>query len=440
MIMINIRKFLLSNSFKIFCLMGFVYQVSEISVEYFAYRTSTKVALQLENKFINPAIIFCPKYTDIIDRSNHEKYGIHSKARYITSEQLNDMSKLTIKDIFELTPDTNNTMIGCQFRNNEYNMDSYNRDQCYSMFQVTKYQEGAFICYQFRTRIPDNQFSCEQAALSFHSLNELYSIQLHPRFFLSNRIKGISFIPDVGNSSFFNMPIISRRFYSTFVRFGSSSPDTSIINYISLSGDVYSITRLKKPYDTACVRNNEETEYACRRNCNIASFKKHNIFPPNELTTEPLPLKHSKTIVTSLNTTLVREIKMRNQKCMKSCNERSMCEDWYTVTIANLSPSRLLNTISISCTCSNRPAVFIEYLAKVILMDFIMYVSSAFGIWFGISILSINPFKNTLPKSNNSNTKFNRTLNNRVRDKTNVSQLPATDSNRELQQLGNISH
>ena len=396
--MMNIRKFLLSIVFKIFCLVGFLYQVTDISIEYFAYRTSTKVALQLENKFINPAIVICSRYTDIIDRSNYKKYGIHSKARYITSEHLTDMSKLTIKDIFELTPHTNKTIIGCQFRTNVYNMDSYNRDQCYSMFQVTKYQEGAFICYQFQTRIPDNQFNCEQVALSFHSYNELYGIQLHPRFLLSNRIKLISFIPDVGSDSLFNLPIISRRFYSPLVRYGSGSPDSSIANYIALSGEIYSIIRLKKPYDTACRRNHKDTEYVCRKMCNIASFKRHGIFPPNELTTDPLPLKHSKTVVTSLNTTLLRDIKMRNQKCMRACKGHSMCEDWYTVTLANLSPVRYFDTISISSVCSKRPAVIVQYLPKVVLIDFIMYISSSFGIWFGFSILSINPFKITVPK------------------------------------------
>ena len=420
--------------------MGFVYQVSEISVEYFAYRTSTKVALQLEHKFINPAIILCPRYTDIIDRSNYEKYGIHSKTTFKLSEHLNDMSKLTIKDIFHMTLHTNNSMVGCQFRNNEYNMDSYNRDQCYSMFNVTKYQEGAFICYQFRTRIPDNQFNCEQAALSFHSYNELYSIQLHPRFLLSNRIKVISFIPDA-TDSLFNLPIISRRFYFTLSRYGSSSPDTSIINYISLSGDVYSITRLEKPYDTACVRNHEETEYACRRKCNIASFKSHDIFPPNEFTIEPLPLKHSKNVVTSLNKTLLRDIESRTQICMMACSEHALCEDWYTVTLANSSPVRYLNTLSISSTCSNRPAVIVEHLPKVMFMDFVMYVSSSFGIWFGFSILSINPFKKTFRKRKITNSTFKSTLNNRVSEsKTKDFKFTKTDSIRRLQQAENMPH
>ena len=413
--------------------MGFVYQLSEISIEYFAYKTSTKVALQLEHKFINPSIIICSRYTDIIDRTNYKKYGIHSKARYITSEHLSDMSKLTIKDIFELTPDTNNTMIACQFRTNVYNMDSYNRDVCYSMFNVTKYQEGSFICYQFQTRIPDNQLNCEQAALSFHSYNELYGIQLHPRFLLSNRIKLISFIPDVGHNSLFNLPIISRRFYSPLVRYGSGTADTSIANYIALSGEVYSIKRLKKPYDTACMRNHKDTEYVCRRKCNIASFKSHDIFPPNELTTKPLPLKHSKTVITSLNTTLLRDIKMKNQKCMRACNGHSMCEDWYTVTLANLSPVRYFDTISISSVCSKKPAVIIQYLPKVVLMDFIMYISSSFGIWFGISILSINPFKRSVPKGKIRNTNFKPTLNNQVNNKTSDLQPTTNDSNRPWQ-------
>lgn len=404
-------KTMFGSSFKLLCFMGFVYQMTQILREYFEFKTTTKVALELQTELINPSIIFCIRCTDIIDRTNYQKYGIHQKASFNTAEYLSDLSKLTISDIFELTPDPSNTMIKCQFRENEYNVETYNRSHCYSILNITKYQEGVFICYQFRTRIQDTKFRCDQAALSYHSFNELYTVQLHPQFLLSNRIKLISFIPGRISDSLTDLPVISRRFYYTNVRYGTHTPDTSIINYIYVAGDLYSITRLEKPYDTACVDSQEEALYACSRRCNIATFQKHNLFPPNEFTTVPLPLKHSKDVVTSLNTTLIQEIKAMNEECMKDCN-KYLCEEWYTVTEVVTSPFLHFDTISIASACSNRPAVVIQHKPKVTLMEVLIYMSSSLGIWFGISFMSINPFQayRIRTKTKSDNIELNRTL------------------------------
>ena len=416
--------------------------MSQILREYFEFKTTTKVGLQLQDRDINPSIIFCSRYTDIIDRTNYQKYGIHQKAKYKAAEYLSDMSKLTISVIFELTPDPNNTMIQCQFRENEYNVETYNRSHCYSIFNITKYQEGAFICYRFRTLIHDSKFRCDQAALSYHSLNELYSMQLHPRFLLSNRIKMISFIPGRISQSLFDLPILSRRFYYTNVRYGSQTPNTSIINYLYASGDVYSITRLEKPYDTACVENEEEADYTCSRRCNIASFQKHGLFPPNEFTTKPLPLKNSKSVVTALNISLIQEIKTMNEECMKNCNKHA-CEEDLTVTVVSTSPTLHFDTISVASVCSNRPAVVIKYMARVTFMEILIYMSSSLGIWFGMSIMAINPFeyKSIRTKAKSGNIVLDRTRDSLLlQPKIKTLERAISDCHRRLIHLENNQH
>ena len=91
---INLSFF--SVPFKLLCFTGFLYQIYELSTIYFAFKTSTKITLQLDNKFVNPSIIFCVKYTEIIDRTSYKKYGIHHKYNYNTTEMFDDMSKMTI--------------------------------------------------------------------------------------------------------------------------------------------------------------------------------------------------------------------------------------------------------------------------------------------------------------------------------------------------------
>ena len=390
----NMAKIKLSSfnvPFKLFCLTGFLYQILEISIAYFAFKTSTKIVFELENKFINPSITFCVRYPAILDRSKHGKYNISSSYRYNKTEMSSDMSKLTIADIFDLTPDPNEVILSCQVRKNYYQFDltSYNRTKCYSLFHVTKYQEGGFICYQFRTTTADNKFHCSQAALTHNSNKQFYLLLLHQRFMASNAIKFISFIPDGYNSSVLSMPHISRSFYDFKLRYTPDSPETSTQNTFRISGDIYSIKSLPKPYDTDCVKE-EEYSLLCLRKCNIAAFKRHGYFPSNEYTITPLQMKHLNPEAL-LNETLVRDIKSKSKACLKSCSRRS-CAYWYSVTIAETFSLLMNKTIALGSTCSNRPSVTIQFLPRITVMEFVMYVSSSLGIWFGISILSINPF------------------------------------------------
>ena len=379
--------------FKLLCFTGFLYQVIEISIPYFAFKTSTKIVLQLDNKFINPSIIFCIRYTDIINRTNYAKYGIHPKYSYNVTEMFHDMSKMTIKDIFDLTPHPSDVLFGCTYRDNNYQQlktKSYSRSHCNSLFHITKYQEGGFICYQFRTKIADSNFNCSNALLSFYSYNNLYTISLNHQFMSSNAIKLISFVPSGINSSMVSIPDISRRFHVFKVRYAHDLANSSKDNFLKIFGDYYSISRLEKPYDTECTRNKNQAKEACYRRCNIHVFGKYGYFPSTEYSLKPKPLKHLEASA-NINKTILREIKTGINNCNRSCN-RQRCNDWYTVTGVDALAYLLNNTITIGSGCSKRPAVIIQYLPRITFMEFVMYVSSSLGIWFGTSILSINPF------------------------------------------------
>ena len=430
--------------FKLFCLTGFLYQIIEISIPYFAFKTNTKIVFELDNKFINPAITFCIRYPAILDRSNYEKYGIYPSYRYNTTEMFSDMSKLTIKDIFDLTPDANQVISSCKYRENYYHLDltSYNKSECYSRLRVTKYQEGGFICYQFRTKTLDNKFHCAQAALSHNSYKELYAIILHQRLTESNAIKLISFVPDGKNSSVLSMPAISRSYYTFVLRYAHLPPETSKQNSFRIWGDMFSITSLPKPYDTNCVKGEEEKNnyVLCHRRCNIALFKKHGYFPSNEYTTVPLLMKHLDEKALR-NETLLRDIKSNSQACLTKC-KRKKCYYWYSLTNINTFPRLNQNSLTIGSTCSNRPAVIIKYMPRITVMELVMYVSSSLGIWFGTSILFINPFNNKRNCDNKRNTRqknFVHSIALELRDRrTQGLRIIVHDLNKRMRQVEHI--
>ena len=376
--------------FKLLCLIGCVYQITKISLEYFSFKTTTKTTFQIDSNVDDPSVVYCTRYTDILDRTDYEKYGIYRWSRFNFTEILSDNTKLTISDIFHLTPDPNDTIIACETRHDEYKTEKHVPKDCYSLFRVTKYLEGPFICYQFQTKDVNSNLKCDQAALAYVGLAVLYQITIHSRFLLSNSLKLISFIPAHLENPILKLPSISRRFFSHALRYGPDEPKKSKYNYFFISGDLYSITRLEKPYDTKCMENKEYSEFACRRRCNIAAFKRHGYFPTTEYTLSPLPIKHMNTIA-MLNKTLLQDTKTRTDICRKTCNQKS-CSETFSVTDVTSYDTFVNGLVSIVSSCSKRPVVIIEYLPRITLMEFAMYISSSFGIWFGISILSINPF------------------------------------------------
>ena len=388
--MAKIKSPFLNLVFKLLCLIGCDYQITKISLEYFSFKTTTKTTFQIDSTVDDPAIVYCTRYTDIIDRTNYQKYGIYKRSRYNSTEFLSDTTKLTISDIFHLTPNPNDTIISCEIRRNEYKTARYFQDYCYSIFRVTKYQEGPYICYQFQTKNALSSFKCDQAAFAYIGLNVLYRITIQSQFLLSNTLKLISFVPDNQINPILNLPTTSRRFYSYRLRYGDDEPKKSKHNYFLVSGDLYLITRLEKPYDTKCTRNKEHAEFACRRRCIITAFKKHGYFPATEYTLSPLPIKHMNTQA-FFNKTLIRDTMTRSDICRKICNQK-FCNEKFSVTDVSSTPELYNGLITIMSSCSNRPVVVIEYLPRITLMEFVMYISSSFGIWFGVSVLSINPF------------------------------------------------
>ena len=441
--MAKIKLSFFNAPFKLLCFTGFLYQVLQISIAYFAFKTNTKIVLHLNNKFINPSIILCIRYTDIIDRTNYQKYGIHPKYNYNATEMFDDMSNLTIKDIFDLTPDSSEIILGCQYRDKQYHQlvtKPYSRSDCNSLFQTIKYQEGAFICYQFRTKIADSNFNCMKALLSFYNYNDLYTISLNQQLLLSNAIKLIWFVPDGMNSYVVSMTDISRRFYAFKIRYAHDLVNSSKENYFRIFGDYFSITRLEKPYDTQCTWNSNEAEEACHRKCNIDAFAKYGYFPSTEYSLTPEPLKHLE-VSKIVNKTTLQNLKATTKSCHKNC-KRKPCDDWYSVTVVDSFAFLYNNTITIASGCSKRPAVIIKHLPRVTLMEFVMYVSSSLGIWFGISILSINPFnsrRKCVRKRKARQTTFVHSITEELRDRrVQGLQLVAHDFNKRLRQLEHI--
>lgn len=96
---------------------GCLYQVSDILNLYFQYKTISNLVVSVPMKLITPDITLCVKYADIIDVKQLEKVKkVKLKSRTPLERFLELQEIVTVKDIFELTPNISGNIDSCTFR------------------------------------------------------------------------------------------------------------------------------------------------------------------------------------------------------------------------------------------------------------------------------------------------------------------------------------
>ena len=162
---------LFSLFFKILCLAAFLYQVSHVADLYFKYKTTSSVSSIGKDKQKYPTLMFCVRYLDMIDDVSQ------TLKKLLYNDVLNELSKLTSRQIFDLTPTTDKIINRCVFRNNLTDIMDYHQDPeiCSQMFKTKKVVVGEHVCYLFDPRTK-SKYSVSEAATSLTFLNEIYSI------------------------------------------------------------------------------------------------------------------------------------------------------------------------------------------------------------------------------------------------------------------------
>ena len=383
----NIFKFLLFT----LCLAGFSYHVTDISIEYFAYKTNTKTFVSLNSRFENPSIVLCIRYMDIFDRSRHprlrQRFSNESEEEYE-----DDMKKLTVSDIFAMTPHPSQVMNSCDFREDDHGAAEHNASECEKLFHVNKYEVGRYVCYQFLTKVRDSQFDCNNFSFSLTYANVMYAVTLNHSFSNANFIRVMSFVPSHYEEDHLSEKIIpasSRRFYGFLLRYPRGLKEKSTKRYIAVSGDMIKINRMESPYDTKCTKNKKLSREACVRNCNFKIFYEYNMTPPNEFIFDDKLNIRGFSMRDYENRTLVRQIERKVLFCSEKCT-RDLCSELISVTRVDTRPYLYENgSFTVASFCSKSPSVFITFEPTINFYEFVIYLSSCCGIWFGISVRSL---------------------------------------------------
>lgn len=384
--------FLSTFIFAVFCILGFWYQVYEICDIYFAYEVTSELTLTVPDALHMSDLSLCFKYIEIFDLERYNR--IHGptdgQPLFRKTDNLTNVQYLqtlfTVRQLFEFTPSEENVLSECIVRNPGYY--SYRRlfeSNCSNMFEVSKFFIQEFICYRFKLIINDGQHQFRNPAYALTYPNSLFILTLNTTNFMeSDSIKAIVHASE-------SYPTRSVAFSPVIFREYNRTTKQADFNYFDLTYMYIVHDRLPYPYTTDCrdySSDKLDNRLACVNNCLrdacIAAFNK---IPFTVITSTPDDIKPISPLDIA-NETFSVQLRAIEKECIGKCSKMD-CNERYAVTKVTSQPDN--GEIQFVVNVPREPSYRVSYRAIMKMVEFLTYVFSCVGTWFGLSVISLSP-------------------------------------------------
>ena len=377
---------ILPRVFAFICLLGFLIQVEQVSELYFRFQTTSRTMYQIRESDYFQSIMYCPRFADLIATSpmkigENPVSARESLQQYLVNINIT-VSKLTIKNILELTPPESDAIQDCMVRTGEISQVTHmNKKDCEKFFQVTKSVNGERICYTFIPRSMEVYY-VGYVATSSSFLGVVYHIGLNPRISKSTVGMFLSSPFMKNRNGTFKDPFHSRPFVAKIYDIKTFNLST-----FSVYGEAIEIHRLPPPYDTRCSTGHDQE--LCHENCLEEKFKAIDRLPWSGFHKNAI----SKKVLGEsdlLNVTISSYLPDSFKKCFGLCKQKSECVTQFTRTTV---AEHLTAIFSIRSMIPSLPHMLLQAIPFLNPVEYIIQIGSCFGMWFGLSIFSFNPMK-----------------------------------------------
>ena len=269
--------------------------------------------------------VFCARFIDILDRRNSKEYNIDSNVNHDLNEAAAESTRLSIKNILDLTPASDDVLFACGFINETTNrMQIYFNQSCNHFFNVRKVVSNEHVCYYF---IPTElkAYSLEDTTSQLTFGNQVYELVLRKDMSNSSFSFIISHTVRPGDSTIH--PLVSRRYAERTFQ-SKVNPIGQYIVYHSAT----SSTLLPKPYETKCIPGHNSAK--CYHNCLIQEYGYFNRVPWHSFIEERLETRML-SYEDLKNDSMVIQVNKAKHKCDLNCRQsRTRCRTAFTQTRA----------------------------------------------------------------------------------------------------------
>ena len=374
----NTKK-IFSLAFSVLCLLGFLFQVQQVSDLYFRFQTTSRTVYQFTETDYYQSIFYCPRFMDLIDQQRLKELG-KTFSEHSLEDYFHGLSSIAMKDILELTPPASKMFRACMIRSGRMSTARiFNPQECEAYFKIIKSVNGEKVCYTFMPNVSAN-YSVGDVASSLTHTSIVYELYFNSSiadsfkaFFISSPIDSTGDLKDPLHSVPFQALGENRRLFHK--------------SKFSVYGDSITINRLPPPFDTNCSTGHDQE--ACYEECLAEDFKTINRFPWSGFHRQKLDM----TMLTPLdfeNVTIARFVDTSLEKCHSRCKVRTECLTRFSRTTIQECKSDGLTLASMLPTVPHMSLYAVPFLN---LVEYIVQIGSSFGMWFGLSIISFNPMK-----------------------------------------------
>ena len=389
------RRKLISRLILCLATTGCFIQVTQVSVQYFSFTTTSGVAFRMVLSLQRHAVSLCIRYMDILDTDRLlQETGIHVLPVNNLSDALREESRLTIRQIFEYTPPADHLIGACTFRPNPWTMKpSRNRTTCNQRFEVSKFFMQEFVCYRVREDVTVG-LRVHHVTRAVFSRQRVYTILLNDTLFAKIRMAvpivfsqtGVDLLPYASRDHAPTLPLLSSR--------DGKRRMVKRFDFAMLIPSDVAVNLLPSPYDTHC---RPFTQFTPKRiQCLIQGLHPMDRVPANEILKSPFPLKAVSTRDLK-NRTLGPAIMSVYKACEKMFDIR-ICDDEFTVTQPIVSLDQFA-PFGFALLTPTTPDLIITTQPTMLFVEYFCLICSCFGTWFGVSFLSIDSF-NRRPGTN----------------------------------------
>jgi hypothetical protein len=220
---------------------------------------------------------------------------------------------------------------------------------------------------------------------------EVYAFRWNDHFKYANHLMMNVMVPPVYKHYSVTTPLlISREFGKIFDRFTDVRTLRMRYNIFTLYYNYATMENLPPPYDTMCTDNEKEAKDVCVQECTIREMAKHNRVPTTEIILEPLDHK----IITfdEYEDPAILKLVLDTEKKCRSLCKKQLCH--YDFTNTMVYPSLIEDfqfSSRFNVMTSTGPTMKVTKFPAMTFIDLFVYISSAFGVWFGLSMRTFDP-------------------------------------------------
>ena len=377
----------LKYAFRLLCLVGCLYQLTVITMDYTKYRTVTRMRRSVSNDLPVPNLALCVRYTDILDFSQI-KTDLNITVNKKGSDVKRAMSLLTLSQVFKYTPPIDSVLVRCAYPvKGSITLKFEHGEECEKHMILSKFYLQEFMCYRFEAR-NTKTISFDQIGSSLTHAGRIYTLELNRKMLEPRVLKMVAF--------YGSKPYYSDKLALTLHNHFDRDTGYTLYNTFTVSFTLYKVQLLPFPYDTKCQGTGEAGRINCVQQCLREGLRPVERLPFSGILLQSVAdefseFKHFNTMDMQ-NKTMLQLYNDLESECRSSCIYEDCVSNFTTTTVTAETGDAHRFVVNVMIPLI--PEAHIETDAAMKWSDYLIYAFSSLGFWMGISIKNLNPFEN----------------------------------------------